>query len=148
MANRRNEPGRPERSGAGPVRRHSRQAQPVPRRTGRAGRRTAAPGTGLADPARIGILPQQTIRHSDVVAGQLPAALTSRVVIGQAKGVLAGRLQISTDDAFGSCGQRLAPAAGCGPNWSARSPAVPPRAAAHTCRPGGQGGDQRAGVST
>jgi hypothetical protein len=97
MANRRNEPGRPERSGAGPVRR---------------------------------------------------AALTGRVVIGRAKGVLAGRLQISTGDAFGSCRQRLAPAAGCGPSSSARSPAVPPRAAAHTYRPSGLGGDQRAGVST
>jgi hypothetical protein len=43
---------------------------------------------------------QRTIRHGEVAAAQLQAALTSRVVIEQAKGVLAERLQISTDDAF------------------------------------------------
>lgn len=54
----------------------------------------------LADVATIGLLQQQTIDETAVLAEQLQAALSSRVVIEQAKGVLSARGGLSMEQAF------------------------------------------------
>ncbi|MFF5131477.1 ANTAR domain-containing protein [Streptomyces syringium] len=56
----------------------------------------------LADVATIAILQQRTIEQGNVDKAQLQAALHSRVVIEQAKGVLAERWQVGLDEAFES----------------------------------------------
>ncbi|SBT51403.1 GAF and ANTAR domain-containing protein [Micromonospora auratinigra] len=57
-------------------------------------------GQALADVATIGLLQQRAIHHGDTLTEQLQAALHSRVLIEQAKGVLAERHQMDVGEAF------------------------------------------------
>jgi GAF domain-containing protein len=54
----------------------------------------------LADIATIGILQERALRDSHIVTSQLEAALESRIVIEQAKGIVAERAHVSIDAAF------------------------------------------------
>lgn len=54
----------------------------------------------FADVATIGILHERSLTESNQVRDQLQSALNSRVVIEQAKGVIAHTRRISVDDAF------------------------------------------------
>ncbi|MEV5632021.1 GAF and ANTAR domain-containing protein [Micromonospora tulbaghiae] len=54
----------------------------------------------LADVATIGLLQHRAIHERDIVTEQLQTALNSRVLIEQAKGVLAERLQVDVGQAF------------------------------------------------
>jgi GAF domain-containing protein len=64
------------------------------------GQSTLRIGQALADVATIGLLQQRAIRRRDTLTEQLQTALNSRILIEQAKGVLAERLHLDLDDAF------------------------------------------------
>ena len=57
-------------------------------------------GQALADVATIGLLQQRAIRRRDDLTEQLQTALNSRILIEQAKGVLAERHHLDLDTAF------------------------------------------------
>ncbi len=57
-------------------------------------------GQGMADLAAVALLQERTIRHSRGVIAGLEGALNSRVIIEQAKGMLAERAQIDVGAAF------------------------------------------------
>ena len=59
-----------------------------------------AVGQALADVATIGILHQRVLTHSDLINQQLQTALNTRVVIEQAKGVIAERGHVDMEEAF------------------------------------------------
>ncbi|HEY2556488.1 MAG TPA: GAF and ANTAR domain-containing protein [Diaminobutyricibacter sp.] len=59
-----------------------------------------AAAQALADVATIGILQERAVRESDVITQQLQRALDSRVIVEQAKGVVAYVSEVSVDEAF------------------------------------------------
>ncbi|MEV4414759.1 GAF and ANTAR domain-containing protein [Catellatospora sp. NPDC049609] len=57
-------------------------------------------GQALADMATIGLLQTRTIPHRETLVEQLQTAINSRIVIEQAKGVLAERHRLDMDGSF------------------------------------------------
>jgi GAF domain-containing protein len=85
--------------------------------------RLAAPdlplAQGMADIAAIALIQERSLRESRGVVSQLQGALSSRVIIEQAKGVLAEQAGVGVDAAFAllrtharSCNRRLSDIAG------------------------------------
>lgn len=61
---------------------------------------TAALAQAMADIATIGLLQERAIRESQMLSEQLQHALSSRVIIEQAKGMLSERHTLPMDEAF------------------------------------------------
>ena len=59
-----------------------------------------AVGQALADVATIGILHQRVLSHTEQVNQQLQTALDTRLIIEQAKGIIAERARIDMNHAF------------------------------------------------
>ncbi len=57
-------------------------------------------GQALCDIATVAMLQERAFRHSEILAEQLQSALNSRILIEQAKGILAARAEMSVDAAF------------------------------------------------
>ncbi|MGW1345136.1 GAF and ANTAR domain-containing protein [Kribbella sp. NPDC002412] len=57
-------------------------------------------GQALCDIATVGLLHERAIRENEMLAEQLQSALNTRVLIEQAKGVLAARAGIGLEEAF------------------------------------------------
>jgi GAF domain-containing protein len=70
--------------------------------TGRLAERDVPLGQGMADIAAVALIQERAMRESRGVVQQLQTALNSRVLIEQAKGVLAERGDVSVDVAFAS----------------------------------------------
>jgi GAF domain-containing protein len=68
--------------------------------TGRLGEEDAPLAQGLADIASIALLQERALSESHELVTQLDGALSSRVIIEQAKGILAEQAQIGLDTAF------------------------------------------------
>ena len=54
----------------------------------------------MAEMAAIGLIQERALRERNLLAAQLQAALNSRVIIEQAKGMIAEYLEMSVDNAF------------------------------------------------
>lgn len=67
---------------------------------GAAPQETISAAQAIADVATIGILHERTLRESAILSEQLQAALNSRIVIEQAKGVVSHTRGVSIDEAF------------------------------------------------